>query len=223
MFDHGGEDIGAAYLGTRGEFMLNANRVNGQANLQLAARGGIALLGGHARATRRLDRSFAMVEVPVSQAIDIYANHVKVGQTGTDGVGFIPRLIPYEVNTVSLDDAGLPLSISLDMAQKSLDPDPRSGSLVKFSARKNQSATLILTDEFGKPLAIGTRVRVDGSIAEQEVALRGLVFIPEIDYPATVVVLDGDAHPRCRFTIPATPQAELFPVLGPFACTQEDE
>lgn len=220
VFDNGGEDVGVNYIGTTGEYVFNANRVNNQSNLQLEARGGIAILGGHVHATRWLDQSFAMVEVPVTQPIDIYANNIKVGQTGKDGIGFIPRLIPYESNNVYLDDAGLPLSMTLDLASKSIIPSPRSGSLLKFNAQQNQSATLILTDEHGLPLATGTRVQVNGSNVAQEVALRGQVFIPRINYPATVVVVDDTSRPKCSFEIAQKSSADDFPLLGPYTCPQ---
>jgi outer membrane usher protein len=221
VFDNGGEDVGANYIGSNGEYMLSANHVNGQNNLQLEARGGVALLGGHVRPTRWLDQSFAMVEVPVDQPIDIYANNIKVGQTDKYGVGFIPRLIPYESNTVALDDARLPLSMSLDLAQKSVIPGYRTGSLLKFSAQQNQSATLILVDENNKPLDSGTRVYVNRSTSAQEVALRGQVFIAAIDYPAEVVVRDNGSGIRCRFNIDVQPKTDIFPVLGPYVCSQE--
>ena len=221
VFDNGGEDVGANYIGTSGEYMFSANHADSQNNLQLEARGGIALLGGHVRTTRWLDQSFAMVEVPVSQPIGIFANGIKVGQTDKYGVGFIPRLVPYESNIVALDDAGLPLSMTLDLAQKSVTPGYRTGSLLTFSAQQNRSATLILVDADNKPLATGTRVYVNRSTSAQEVALRGRVFIAAIDYPAEVVVRDDGAGIRCRFTVDAQPQAGNFPVLGPYVCPQE--
>ena len=221
ILDNSGQDIGVNYIGTTGEYTANANRINGQSNLQLEARGGIALMGGHVRATRWLDQSFAMIEVPVSQPIDIYANNIKVGQTDKNGVGFVPRLIPYENNNVFLDDAGLPMSMTLDMAHKSVVPGPRSGSLLTFTARQNQSATVILRDDSGAPLPTGTRIRVNGDDAEQEIALRGEVFIPSIVYPATVTVLNNDAQPLCSVGIPASSQPQMLPVLGPFICHKE--
>ncbi len=221
VFDNGGEDIGANYIGTNGEYMFSANHVDSQNNLQLEARGGIALLGGHVRTTRWLDQSFAMVEVPVSQPIDIFANGIRVGQTDKNGVGFIPRLVPYEPNIVSLDDAKLPLSMTLDLAQKTVTPGYRTGSLLKFDAQQNRSATLILVDENNQPLATGTRVYVNRNTSAQEVALRGRVFIETIDYPADVVVRDNGSGIRCRFTVEPQPQANIFPVLGPYVCSQE--
>ena len=224
LFDNGGEDIGANYLGSTGEYTFDANRINDQTNLQLEARGGIVLLGGHVRATRWMDESFAMVEVPVSQPIDIYANNIKVGHTDKDGVGFIPRLVPYESNNVYLDDAHLPLSMTLDLSQKSVTPGYRTGSLLKFSARQNQSATLTLTDRQGKPLATGTLVYVNGSKTAQEVALRGQVFIPEIAYPAAIVVVDNDSgETKCSFDIAALAKMEAFPQLGPYSCGKENK
>ncbi|WP_395826982.1 fimbria/pilus outer membrane usher protein [Collimonas sp.] len=223
LFDNSGEDIGANYLGSTGEYTFDANRINRQTNLQLEARGGIALLDSHVRATRWMDQSFAMVEVPISQPIDIYANNVKVGHTDKDGVGFIPRLVPYESNNVYLDDAHLPLSMALDLAHKSVVPGYRTGSLLKFSARQNQSATLTLTDRQGKPLAVGTLVYVNGSKTAQEVALRDQVFIPEIAYPASIVVVDhNDSATKCSFEIPALAKLEAFPQLGPYTCGKEN-
>lgn len=221
FFDNDGEDVGANYLGTTGEYTMNANHVDGQSNLQLEARGGIALLGGHVRATRWLDESFAMVEVPVSQPVDIYANNIKVGHTDRDGVGFIPRLVPYEPNNVYLDTAGLPLSMTLDLNQKSVTPGPRTGSLLKFSVQQNQSATLILRDRQGAPLATGSRVYLNGATVAQEVALRGQVFIPAMTYPAKIAVSDIAQRPLCSFEIAAPSTAEAFPLLGPFICGQE--
>ncbi|MGZ9711909.1 fimbria/pilus outer membrane usher protein [Glaciimonas sp. GNP009] len=221
VFVSGGQDIGVNYVGTTGEYNASANRINGQSNLQLEARGGIALMGGHVRASRWLDQSFAIIEVPVTQPIDIYANNVKVGQTDKNGVGFVPRLIPYEKNNVYPDDAGLPLSMTLELEQKSVVPGPRSGSLLKFTARLSQSATVILVDETGTPFPNGTRVRVNGDQAEQEIALHGELFIPQIIYPATIVVLNDDAQPRCSIQIAATSHPQMLPRLGPFTCHQE--
>ncbi|WP_082792857.1 fimbria/pilus outer membrane usher protein [Collimonas pratensis] len=221
LFDNGGEDVGVNYLGTTGEYTMSANHVDSQSNLQLEARGGIALLGGHARATRWMDDSFAMVEVPVSQPIDIYANNIKVGHTDKDGVGFIPRLVAYEPNNVYLDTAGLPLSMTLDLNQKSVTPGPRTGSLLKFSAQQNQSATLVLRDRQGAPLATGTRVYLNGAAEAQEVALRGQVFIPAMTYPAKIAVTDNTGQAICSFGIPIPARIEAFPMLGPFACDRE--
>lgn len=227
MVDTSSEDVGVNYIGPTGEYTLTANHAYGQNNEQLEARGGIALLGGHVRATRWLDQSFAIVEVPINQAIDIYANNVKVGQTDKNGVGFVPRLIPYEVNNVYLDDSGLPLSISLELAQKSIVPTPRSGSLLTFSAQKNQSAILVLQDKNGKPLATGTHVYFNGkseatkATKMAEVALRGQVFIPDIVYPATIVVDSDVSDSHCRLTIATPAQTESLPRLGPFICNGE--
>jgi outer membrane usher protein len=217
---YGGRDVGVNYLGAAGEYRFSANRANGRNGLQLEARGGVALLGGHIMATRWLGESFAMVEVPVGRPIDIYANNIKVGRTGKNGVGFIPRLIPYESNDVYPDDAGLPLSISLDLAPKAIVPGNRTGSLLKFHARQNRSATLILVDRNSRPLATGVLVYVNGSAAVQEVALHGRVFVPAIDYPAAIVVHDA-AGARCRFKIAQPLKKTVFPVLGPYICSRE--
>ncbi|MGB7193095.1 MAG: hypothetical protein WBD81_06510, partial [Collimonas pratensis] len=124
-------------------------------------------------------------------------------------------------NNVYLDTAGLPLSMTLDLNQKSVTPGPRTGSLLKFSAQQNQSATLVLRDRQGIPLATGTRVYLNGAAEAQEVALRGQVFIPAMTYPAKIAVTDNAGQAICDFDIPASSRIEAFPVLGPFACDRE--
>lgn len=225
-----GEDLGINYLGTYGEYAVNANRAAGVGNVQVATRGGFAVLGGHVMATRWLDESFAMVEVPVSQPIDIYANNIKVGQTNSDGVGFVPRLIPYESNSVQLDSAGLPVSMTLDLAPRSVIPGPRMGSLLQFSVKENQSATVILEDGAGLPLVAGTRVYINGDAQAYEVALRGQVFIPQLEYPARLQVqaaarsdalMSAKAQPLCVIDIASPGTTEALPVLGPYACEED--
>lgn len=218
--DNSGEDVGVNYLGTYGEYAFNANHAGSTSNVQLATRGGVALLGGHVRPTRWLDESFAMVEVPVSDPIDIYANNIKVGQTNEQGVGFIPRLIPYESNNVYLDATGLPLSMTLDLAPRSVIPGPRTGSLLKFDAQRDESATLILEDVSGMPLPAGTRVYVGSDPQAYEVALRGHVFIAKMDYPVRIVVQAAmpDSSTICRVDVASPQSNEPFPTLGPFTC-----
>ncbi|WP_228124531.1 FimD/PapC C-terminal domain-containing protein [Glaciimonas soli] len=152
--------------------------------------------------------------------IDIYSNNIKVGTTDSAGVAVIPRLIPYVDNKVNLDDANLPISMSLDLAPQTIVPIPRSGSLLKFEVEQNKSATLILKDEDGEPLPIGTQVHLKGHSAVQEVALHGEVFITEMSFPATVVIDIGKQH-SCEIHIDAAPPNQDFPVLGPYVCHAE--
>ncbi len=214
-----GEDIGANYLNDTGEYSVAASRLNDNTNLLADVRGGFVMMGGYVRPTRWLDTSFAMVVVPTFQSmpgIDIYSNNIKVGTTDSAGVAVIPRLVPYVENKVNLDDANLPISMTLDLAPQTVVPIPRSGSFIKFEVEQNKSATLILQGEDGEPLPNGTQVRLKGHSAVQEVALHGEVFVADMRYPATVVIDHGKNS--CVIQIDTAPSNQDFPVLGPYIC-----
>ncbi|GGC59488.1 fimbria/pilus outer membrane usher protein [Undibacterium terreum] len=222
FFDYPTSDIGVNYLGQLGDVSVSANHLSGQNNVEVTARGGLAFMGGHLRASRWITDSFGVVEVPIKEPVDIYANNRWVARTDRDGVGFIPNLIPYEDNKIHLEGDSLPLRMSLELEERFVMPISRSGVLLKFKAKENRSATIILTDESGEPLPAGTFVTIIGADQTAEVslvALRGRVFISEASFPA-IVSIDTSKF-RCDIEINAEQTPEGFPVLGPYICKED--
>jgi len=210
-----GVDVGASYLGSTGQYSASARQAAGGEQSQfLHVRGGIAQLGGHVLASRWIDDSFAVVEAPVQQPVDVYANHRRVAQTA-NGVALVPRLVAYEPNVVRLDDAGVPMDVSLDLHEKTIVPTSRSGVLLRYAGSKLKGATLLLVDAAGVPLPVGATVRVVGQDDVQHTALRGEVFLPSVEFPATVLV----EHPRGRcMAVADAPAVDVLPRVGPLPC-----
>ncbi|MFZ6645279.1 fimbria/pilus outer membrane usher protein [Undibacterium sp. TJN25] len=221
LFDYQTTDAGINYLGQYGQASLNANRAGSTSNFEATARGGMAFLGGHLRASRWITDSFAVVEVPIKDPVDIYANNRWVARTDADGVGFIPNLIPYEDNKIYLQGDALPLKMTLELDERYVTPSSRSGVLLKFAAKENSSATIILQDDTGDPLPSGTFVTLieaNQSTAIGLVALRGKIFFPEVSFPGTLYV--DTSKFKCEIVINARPGPEGFPVLGPYTCNK---
>ena len=128
----------------------------------------------------------------------------------------LPLLTPYVPNTVRLDDQGVPIDMQINLAEKQIVPMPRTGVYVKFSAEKAQGALLVLTTEDGKPVPLGAEVTANGSSHEDMVALHGEVFIEEIELPGHVKV-SWTGH-QCEVDVPAGPENEALPRVGPLVC-----
>ena len=211
------QDVGVTYLSKVGQIELDANHVASQVNEQVEATGGIAVLGGIVRPTRWIDCSFAMVEVPLKQTVDVYSNNRVIGHTDGSGIAVLPNLVAYENNNIRLDDTAIPLDVALDLSDRIVTPPQKGGYLIKFQAKKVTGATIILVDEHNQPIPAGALVHADGQASEQ-VARDGEVFMPDIVLPATVTAT-WNAR-RC--TARALPPASLIvlPTVGPFMCSR---
>jgi outer membrane usher protein len=213
------QDVGLTYLGKAGQFELNANHASGQENEQAEVTGGIAVLGGIVRPTRWIDSSFAMVEVPIKQTVDVYSNNRVIGHTDGSGIALLPNLVAYENNTIRLDDTAIPLNVTLDLAERTVTPPQKGGYLLKFEAKKVTGATIILVDARNQPLPAGAVVHIDGQ-ASQQVALNGEVFMPDIILPAIVTATWGTTH--CTAKALASASQSVLPTVGPFVCTERN-
>ena len=176
---------------------------------------GIVLFHGKVIPTRWLSDSFAVVEVPIS-GIRVLANNQFIASTGRRGLVVLPSMVPYTRNTIRLDEQGVPLDLELSLQEKQVVPMPRSGVYIKFSAAKVQGAMLILIDEKGAPIPLGAEVVAKGSVHGDMVAMRGEVFVQEIALPATVLARWDDR--QCEAAVPAPPEHEPLPRIGPIVC-----
>lgn len=215
LLDRPGSDIGVNYNGSTGQYAMSASQQGGQRGLQLQARGAVATIGGHVVATRWIDDSFAVVEVPIDDPVDVYANNQLVSKT-KDGVGIIPRLVPHVFNRIFLDAQTLPLNVSLDLSDKQVVPASRSGLLLKFDAHADNSAMIELVDAQDKFLPPATVVSVNGGEESYEVGLRGLVFVPNTVFPMLIEVRSDRLN--CRATIPQPFNVLPMAKLGPYVC-----
>ena len=215
FFDHAGTDIGANYNGDTSQMTLSASQQGSQRGIQAEVRGGLAAMGGHVLATRWIEDSFAVVEVPLEEPVDIYANNRLAAKTH-NGVGVIPRLVPHVPNRVFLDAQSLPINVSLDLADKEIVPRTRSGLLLKFDAHTVNSATIELVDAQSRPLPPATLVSINGSDEGYPIGLRGLLYIYNTDFPLSLRVHNSDID--CAVKIEQPRNVEPMAKMGPYIC-----
>ncbi len=212
-------DAGLWLQNSRGKFGLEASRDQGKLNWRLSEMGGLVWMKSHVVLSRWLDDSFALVEVPQAKGVRVFANNQFITTTSRTGLALVPRLVPYDRNTVHLDDTNVPLQLGIDFDEKTVVPMPRSGVLVRFAALKLDGALFTLLMEDGNPVPLGAEATVNNNTELFQVALRGEVFVPNLSFPAKIRARWETG--QCEATVPSAPGREPLPRIGPVVCRSQ--
>jgi outer membrane usher protein len=211
-------DADLTYQNGTGTYEAQATQGAGQLALALEESASVIWMGQYVARSRAINDSFAVVEVPDLGGVKVFANNQLVGTTSGQGVAVIPNLVPYQQNTVRLDDDGVPVDINLDLNERKVVPRSGMGVLMKFAAQRQQGAMLVLTTEEKTPVPLGAQVRVVGEGDSYEVVLGGEVYIPSLSFPAHLLASWDKGH--CEVTVNQAPSGEALPRIGPLLCAR---
>lgn len=204
-----------------GTYDADALRVVGETQESVSATGGIALMGERLFPTRRIDGSFAVVDVGKEPGVRIYDDNQLVGRTDADGQALVPRLRPYEDNRISIEQADLPLDAEIPTVEKNAVPYFRSGIRVRFPVLHPHGALITVVFEGGRELPPGALVRVMGRDGEFPSALHGEVYVTDLSAPSVLhATWPGGT---CEFSVPKDapmPSNDPLPHLGPYVCKE---
>lgn len=204
-----------------GTYDVDAQRMLGQTQESATATGGIAFLGGQFFPTRRIDSSFAVVDVGSEPHVRVYDDNQLVGRTNGKGQVLVPNLRPYEDNQIGIEQADLSLDAQVSILAQTAVPYFRSGTLVRFPVVHPHGALITLVLESGKELPSGALVNVVGRSEEFPSALHGEVYLTDFSAPA--VLHASWPGGRCEATVPKDvhlPKDDPLPQLGPYACKE---
>ena len=96
------------YQGPYGRYEANYTRVDGRNETLLNTAGGLAFIGGDFFLTRPVQDSFAVIQVPGVAGVRGYSSNQDVGHTNSQGNLFVPNLLPYYGNRLSISDRDVP-------------------------------------------------------------------------------------------------------------------
>jgi outer membrane usher protein FimD/PapC len=108
---------------------------------RLSAAGGIAYVGGAFGLSRPVTDSFGLVTVDNLAGVRVYQNNQEIGRTDARGKVFLPTMGSYVENQISIADKDVPMDYSLGEINRLVSPPLRSGSVIRFDARKYQAVT----------------------------------------------------------------------------------
>jgi outer membrane usher protein len=215
--NHGHAEGGLYYFGPHGNRTIDAVASADQSTVRVGANGGFVLADGRLFATRRLEESFAIAEVPGYGDIGIGLGSNVLAHTDADGIAIVPRLLPYQNNPVRLDPKELPVSAELDTIEINAVPAWRSAVKVKFPVRSGRGALVKIALEDGQVAPAGATVHIEGDKEEFYVARRGEAYLTGLQTDNRLI-LNWNGQ-QCRFDVKLPPpDKDRIPRLGPFTC-----
>jgi outer membrane usher protein len=199
-----------------GTYSAEVDSAEGVTSYRGSVSGGIASLGTDAFFSRRIDSSFAVVQVPGYADVTIYQDNQPVARTNAQGAALVARLRPYEVNSVRIEQANLPMDAQFDALQLDATPYLRSGLLLSFPVRRSRGAVYNVVLDNGEPLPAGAVAQIVGQAEEFPVGLGGQVYMTGLD--ATNQVAVTWRGQRCEFALAFPDSGDPLPDLGTHQC-----
>lgn len=165
-----------AYQNDYGTYQLEGSHTDGRTGVRANLGGGLAALGGGVFPTRRINDSFAVVQVPGFADVRVYAENQEVARTDRHGNALVPRLRSYERNRIRIEQADLPLGINIGRLEREISPYYRSGVVVDFPVERSRDAFFRILLDDGEALPTGAVVVLENG-ERFPVGLRGEVFL----------------------------------------------
>lgn len=215
----GGGQAEVDYLSRYGRVTAGASSYGDSRNAYASAAGSLVFMGGHAFAARSISDGFAVVSTDGVPDVPVHLENRLIGSTDRDGMLLVTPLHAYQNNRLAVDPMGLPPDLRIDRVDALVVPTDRAGTLAHFGMQPVRAASIVLVDAGGKPLPLGSRVRVLGQPADQHalVGFDGIVYLDNLQEQNTLRVETPSgvcaarvAHPGGRGTIPE---------IGPLPCT----
>jgi len=204
------------YRGRAIDLSGGIERFNGQTDERLLASGSFILSGSSVLPARRLDSSFAIVDIGNGErGVRVYQENRLVGTTNGSGVAVVTNLRPYEANRISISPNDLRLESVLATDNLVVVPRYLSGVKANFRATNGQAGTLIVHLPNGDPLEPGTALTT--GTATFYAGFDGEVFLDDIK--AGRVLVAKRTAGTCWVVLPAIPKGVELPRIGPLTCT----
>jgi outer membrane usher protein len=185
--------------------------------VRLGAQGGAVLVDGQVFASRKVQDSFALVEVPGYPDVGVGFQSSVLTRTNAQGKALVPRLQAYRSNSIRLDPSELPISAELDTIEMAVVPPSRSAVRVAFPVRSGRGALLRIVLDDGAPAPAGAELALAGDSKEFFVARRGEAFVTGLKEKNRLRLTWQGRHCDFDVELPAG-SAEEIPRIGPFTC-----
>jgi outer membrane usher protein len=210
------QDLGFAYQGGRGMVAIDYSRRGDSSGVRASATGGVALTAAGIMPARRLDQSFAVVQVADYANLSVFVDNQPIGKTDQKGRVLVDSLRPYERNEISLDPTQVPMDGAIAQSAIGITPVYRSGALVRFPVTRAFAATVRLVRSDGSAVPPGATAQLDGASTEFPVGLDGLLYVEglQASRDAQVVWQGG----QCRASLRRPAGTDPIPDLGTLQC-----
>ncbi|OOG54787.1 fimbrial assembly protein [Polaromonas sp. C04] len=208
------------YLGRWGRYTAGVSAFNGTRYAYGDANGALVFMGGHPFAARQINDAFALVSTDGVPGVPVLLENRPVGSTDGNGQLLVTPLNAYQNNKLGIDPMNLPADLRIDRVDAIATPGDRAGTLVEFGITPVRSASVTLVDATGKPLALGSRVQVNGQPGTALVGYDGDVYFDTLAAHNVVAVHTPQGICSARFDYHKDASGGI-PQIGPLSCTLE--
>jgi len=199
-----------------GNYYATAARQAAQTGFQWDASGAVSLLEKHVYFSRSLTNSFGAVSLPGYQNVNVYLNNQIIGKTNDSGNVFVPALLPYNKNVVSIKPTDLPLNATIEKTELDIIPYYRSGVVIHFPIYPAADGMAELVLPTGQPLPAGAVVKISGNEKDFPVGENGVTYLSGLQEKNHLRAEWGNTH--CAFDLTYKITAEPIPNLGTYVC-----
>lgn len=210
-------EAGYDFLNDKAWLAANTSVTGNAQTLRLNAQGALVAADGSVFASRRLQDSFALVEVKGYPGIGVGFLGEPLTHTDASGRALLPRLVPHQNNPVRLDANDLPFSAELDNLEQIAVPGWRSGVKVSFPVRSGRGALLRIELDDGLPAPAGARIELAGDDKTFLVGRRGEAFVTGLQAQNALQLHWNERV--CSLQVNLAPgQTDDIPRIGPVPC-----
>ena len=128
-----------AYQAPFGLYQVNALRSGGQTTEFANISGALVYIGGNVFATRAVQQSYLLADVPGVKGVTVDLYNNPIGTTDSHGQLLVPNLLPYYGNKVSIDPNTVPMNYDIHATQFDMAPPYRGGAIVTFPVQRIQA------------------------------------------------------------------------------------
>lgn len=208
---------GLNYAGQFGQLSGDVSKSGDQTAVRLGASGGLLAADGRLFASQRLNESFAVVEVPGYPGINVLLGNRVLAKTDNNGAAVLPRLVPFQSNSIQLDTRDLPISAEIDNIVQSGVPASRSGIKLVFASRAGRAALLTIVLDDGEAAPAGATLTVNTPDQEFFVARRGQAYVTGLEGTNQIVLKWKNQQCTLVATVPPLVKEDIARI-GPLLC-----
>jgi outer membrane usher protein len=197
-----------------GDVSAQVNQFEGQSAAQLQARGSLALLDGlHISAP--INAGFAVFDVGYAN-VPVFLENRPEGETDAQGRAFLPGLLPYYPNRISVSPAALPLTANFKTSTITVVPPLYGGVVATLPVSQLTGVLIRLTLPGGQHPPVGAVLHMAGDAGTAVVGYDGEALLAQA--PAQLEGYVGYPGGRCTVAAALHISLQNYLLAVPVAC-----
>lgn len=196
---------------------VGADRVGKQVTATTEVQGAVSFVDGGLFASNLINDSFAIVDTGGLAQVRVTNENRPVGKTDSAGRLLVPNLRSFDANSVAIEPDDIPQDATIDVTSRSVRPQDRSGVVVKFQLKIGRSALVILVDDAGAAIPLGSTATLRSSGVVAPVGYGGDAFLQDVE-PHNDLTIERPDGRQCTVTFDYTPIPGEIPRIGPLPC-----